>query len=103
MPRMAFPRWLLPAVTLLLLIAVGAAAVALFLRNRATPGTPEDRKAESRWMPREPSDRWQCIVIHHSGGVSGGAMKFDDWHRTKGWDELGYHFVIGNGTDTADG
>jgi N-acetylmuramoyl-L-alanine amidase CwlA len=24
-------------------------------------------------------------------------------HRNKGWDELGYHFVIGNGTDTHDG
>jgi N-acetyl-anhydromuramyl-L-alanine amidase AmpD len=24
-------------------------------------------------------------------------------HREKGWDELGYHFVIGNGTDTGNG
>jgi hypothetical protein len=24
-------------------------------------------------------------------------------HRAKGWDELGYDFVIGNGSDTADG
>jgi hypothetical protein len=24
-------------------------------------------------------------------------------HRAKGWDELGYDFVIGNGTDTSDG
>ena len=24
-------------------------------------------------------------------------------HQAKGWDELGYHFVIGNGTDTGDG
>jgi hypothetical protein len=24
-------------------------------------------------------------------------------HKAKGWDELGYHFVIGNGTDTSDG
>ena len=23
--------------------------------------------------------------------------------QAKGWDELGYHFVIGNGTDTRDG
>jgi hypothetical protein len=24
-------------------------------------------------------------------------------HREKGWDELGYHFVIGNGTDSGNG
>jgi N-acetyl-anhydromuramyl-L-alanine amidase AmpD len=24
-------------------------------------------------------------------------------HRAKGWDELGYHFVVGNGTGSADG
>ena len=30
-------------------------------------------------------------------------MAFDKMHRAKGWDELGYHFVIGNGTDTRDG
>ena len=24
-------------------------------------------------------------------------------HKAKGWDELGYHFVVGNGTDTKDG
>ena len=24
-------------------------------------------------------------------------------HKAKGWDELGYHFVVGNGTDTRDG
>jgi hypothetical protein len=28
---------------------------------------------------------------------------FDKQHKAKGWDELGYHFVIGNGTDTRDG
>ena len=28
---------------------------------------------------------------------------FDRIHKDKGWDELGYHFVVGNGTDTRDG
>ena len=50
------------------------------------------------------SQRWTCIVIHHSAGDSGGAATFDVFHRgVRGWDELGYHFVIGNGTDTGDG
>ena len=28
---------------------------------------------------------------------------FDRNHRSKGWDELGYHFVIGNGNGSGDG
>jgi len=46
---------------------------------------------------------WRWIVIHHSATTTGGAAAFDKMHRAKGWDELGYDFVIGNGTDTADG
>jgi len=49
------------------------------------------------------SDRWRTIVIHHSATAVGGARSFDRGHKSKGWDELGYHFVIGNGTDTPDG
>ncbi len=28
---------------------------------------------------------------------------FDREHKAKGWDGIGYHFVIGNGTDSGDG
>jgi hypothetical protein len=42
-------------------------------------------------------------VIHHSATPSGSAAVFDKLHRQKGWDELGYHFVIGNGTDSGNG
>jgi N-acetyl-anhydromuramyl-L-alanine amidase AmpD len=42
-------------------------------------------------------------VIHHSATPTGGAAAFDRIHKAKHWDELGYHFVIGNGTDTRDG
>ena len=58
------------------------------------------------WYPRgrKISRRWKNIVIHHSATVRGGAKLFDKHHRQKnGWDELGYHFVIGNGTDTPNG
>jgi N-acetyl-anhydromuramyl-L-alanine amidase AmpD len=42
--------------------------------------------------------------VHHSATAVGGARRFDSYHRNgNGWDELGYHFVIGNGTDTPDG
>lgn len=55
------------------------------------------------WVPAAPARPWKWIVIHHSATPTGGAKAFDKMHRAKGWDELGYHFVIGNGTDTRDG
>lgn len=57
------------------------------------------------WYPagRPISPRWNSIVIHHSATNVGSAGIFDRAHRDKGWDELGYHFVIGNGTSSPDG
>ena len=55
------------------------------------------------WVPPVAPRAWKAIVIHHSATPGGGAARFDRDHREKGWDELGYDFVIGNGTDTADG
>lgn len=46
---------------------------------------------------------WKYIVIHHSASDSGGAAAFDSWHRQRGFDELGYHFVIDNGEGGIDG
>jgi hypothetical protein len=46
---------------------------------------------------------WKVIVVHHSATARGGAALFDVMHREKGWDGVGYDFVIGNGTDTKDG
>ena len=46
---------------------------------------------------------WKYIVIHHSATDSGSAASFDRSHRKRGWDGLGYHFVIGNGRGTGDG
>lgn len=70
---------------------------------RKTPFRPSyDSPA---WYPARGkiSPRWTTIVIHHSATAKGGAKTFDRFHRRRGWDELGYHFVIGNGTDTPDG
>lgn len=55
------------------------------------------------WMPKAGARPWRWIVIHHSATYAGGALRFDKEHRANGWDELGYHFVIGNGSDTRDG
>jgi hypothetical protein len=47
---------------------------------------------------------WQYIVVHHSASEKGCAASFDKWHREHNhWKCLGYHFVIGNGTESGDG
>ena len=55
------------------------------------------------WLINVPANSWQYIVIHHSATPAGNAASFDRMHKAKGWDELGYHFVIGNGTASGDG
>ena len=47
--------------------------------------------------------KWQYIVVHHSAGATGNAAVIDRIHRERGFDGLGYDFVIGNGTGTTDG
>ncbi|MCP4379733.1 MAG: N-acetylmuramoyl-L-alanine amidase [bacterium] len=46
---------------------------------------------------------WKYIVVHHSATARGNAASFDQSHRQRGWDELGYHFVIDNGKGGPDG
>ncbi len=62
--------------------------------------------APSGWMPLSwmPERGWTAIVIHHSASRTGNASIFDNWHREgRGWNGVGYDFVIGNGTDSSDG
>jgi hypothetical protein len=46
---------------------------------------------------------WRYIVIHHSATDSGNAGQFDLSHKKRGWDGLGYDFVIDNGSGGSDG
>ncbi|MFH2138667.1 MAG: N-acetylmuramoyl-L-alanine amidase [Candidatus Omnitrophota bacterium] len=45
-----------------------------------------------------PSNKWKYIIIHHSATDAGGALQFHKGHTQKGWQSLGYDFVIDNGT-----
>jgi len=49
-------------------------------------------------IPLYPSKKWKYIVIHHSATEEGSSLYFDKYHQGKGWEGLGYHFVIDNGT-----
>ena len=66
-------------------------------RTVGAPNVPQE------WVPATKANPWKWIVIHHSATPAGSAGSFDREHRAKGWDELGYHFVIGNGTGSKDG
>ena len=59
---------------------------------------------DAAWEPQATERPWRWIVIHHSATDSGSAAAFDAFHRNgRHWDELGYHFVIGNGGGASDG
>jgi N-acetyl-anhydromuramyl-L-alanine amidase AmpD len=86
------------------MITPGAApsSNAATLRDIATKPA-STRWNTSEWRPDGPERAWRYIVIHHSATPTGSADEFDRMHRAKGWDELGYHFVIGNGTGSGNG
>ena len=71
------------------------------------PAAPSPRRGtlggDKGWTPVAAARPWKWIVIHHSATPSGSASEFDKMHKAKGWDELGYHFVIGNGTQSGNG
>ena len=73
-------------------------------QERRTEVAMPPAPAEAGWLPAVEARPWQWIVVHHSASDRGSAAIFDDWHRNgRHWDELGYHFVIGNGTGSGDG
>ena len=57
---------------------------------------------QSQWDVKD-GRPWRYVVIHHSDSDFGNAEVFDAWHRSRGFDELGYHFVITNGRGAGDG
>jgi hypothetical protein len=75
----------------------------------APPGSPGTHSyaaapsGPSSWVPQVAPRPWKWIVIHHSASPTGSMAVFDKEHRAKGWDGVGYHFVIGNGTNSGDG
>ncbi len=65
---------------------------------------PPIEQARNWRPPNGISSRWKTIVIHHSASDKGNAALFDAYHRNvNGWEEMGYHFVIGNGRGSPDG
>lgn len=56
------------------------------------------------WKEGEPEvNNPEYIIIHHSATAQGNAETFRKAHKAKGWRDIGYHYVIGNGTYSGDG
>lgn len=68
-----------------------------------THATASMSQVPAEWKPKATPRPWTWIIIHHSDSLFGSAALIDKWHRARGFDELGYHFVIGNGTNSGDG
>ena len=71
-----------------------------FAAQRPSPEAGQVQQSEWSVGARRP---WRYIVVHHSATNVGNAAEFDAAHRARGWDELGYHFVIDNGNGGPDG
>ena len=70
------------------------------LAERSFP--PEKVSGEADWDVKIARE-WRYIIIHHSASSTGSADAFNRWHIERGWDGLGYDFVIGNGHGSSDG
>lgn len=55
------------------------------------------------WVPVAKPNTWYWIIIHHTATPAGALARINASHRGKGWEAAGYHFVIGNGTESGDG
>lgn len=50
-------------------------------------------------IPVYRTSKWKYIIIHHSATDKGSALHFYKFHLLRGWEDLGYHFVIDNGSE----
>jgi len=58
---------------------------------------------QNPWKPNAPPREWHYIVLHHTATSSGSVENIHEAHLARGWDGVGYHFVIGNGNGMDDG
>lgn len=46
---------------------------------------------------------WQGIVIHHSASPDVSAKEIDQWHKDRGWNGIGYHYVVRKDGEVEEG
>ncbi len=55
------------------------------------------------WKPDKAPRDWRHIVIHHTASSKDSVESIHEAHLKRGWEGVGYHFVIGNGNGMKDG
>ena len=73
------------------------------LARPAAPVQSQVAPLPAGWAPHVAARHWRHIVIHHTVTSRGSVVFLDRIHRARGFDSLGYHFVIGNGAGAGDG
>ena len=75
------------------------------LNSRPTQSSTIRNGVPSGWIPKRNAvkGRWEGILIHHTATATGPASVIDRLHKARGFDGLGYHFVINNGRGAPDG
>ena len=73
------------------------------VKQSPPPSQQAPEKFPASWSAPAHARPWRWIIIHHSSTDVGSVEIFDRMHRARGWDELGYHFVITNGNGGQDG
>jgi hypothetical protein len=64
----------------------------------------DETGANELYYPNKADRPWRYIVLHHSASAAGSYDEIDREHRKiLGFDGCGYHFVIGNGSNSDDG
>mgnify|MGYP003375355622 CR=1 FL=1 len=93
-----------PPPVLVPVVAVAKAPAPVVLAPPPTPASRPTAGGDASWVPTVSERSWKYVVIHHSDDREGCCAKYDAVHRDKGWENgCGYHFVIGNGTQSGDG
>ncbi len=89
----------------LLRLALGESRRGRPIRTPSPAVTLPSARAEfpSIWVPRGPERRWSYIIVHHTATPSGNAAIIHRAHIAKWENGLGYHFVVGNGSQSGDG
>ncbi len=66
--------------------------------------SPFVAEPDDLFQPPKADRPWKYIVVHHSANSTGGLDQIDRDHRkVLGFEGCGYHFVIGNGSESPDG
>jgi len=74
------------------------------LNTSNTPDKPKTPPPKGNdWTPSAPARAWKYIVIHHSALDHGNAAAINTAHLARGWEGIGYDFVIDNGNGGTDG